>query len=183
MDRRQRKSREAIFAAFTELLAEKKFNHITVADIIQKADVGRATFYAHFETKDFLLKEFCKELFCHIFDTADHTPNGHRHIFECDGSDSVWVHLFDHLQKDDHHILTLLSSQSDSLFWQYFKADLALLVEHQTPLFQDRRPSLLPDSFWKSHLTSTLAETIRWWIENGTRESPETMAEYFLEVV
>ena len=73
--------REAIFSAFTELLSKKDFNQITVGEIIDSADIGRATFYAHFETKDFLLKEFCEELFCHIFDTEKNTQNNHKHIF------------------------------------------------------------------------------------------------------
>ncbi len=47
MDRRQRKTRQAVFTAFIELLSHKKINQITVADIIEKADIGRATFYAH----------------------------------------------------------------------------------------------------------------------------------------
>ena len=66
MDRRQRRTREAIFSAFTQLLAQKDFAQITVGQIIEKADVGRATFYAHFETKEFLLTALCEELFAHV---------------------------------------------------------------------------------------------------------------------
>ena len=55
MDRRRRKTREAIFSAFIALLSKKDFEQITVGEIIEKADIGRATFYAHFETKEFSL--------------------------------------------------------------------------------------------------------------------------------
>lgn len=183
MDRRQRKTREAIFKAFTELLSVKGFNQITVGEIIDKADVGRATFYSHFETKDFLLKEFCAELFCHIFDAENDELHIHKHIFECEGSDSVFLHLFKHLEKNDNNILTLLSSQNNELFLRYFKDNLETLIENHLFLFKSRKREDLPESFWENHIVSTFVQTLKWWIENGKKESPETITDYFFKVV
>lgn len=180
MDRRQRKSREAIFQAFTELLSKKSYVQITVGEIIELADVGRATFYSHFETKDYLLKELCEELFCHIFDSMNSEKINHRHIFECDAPDSVFLHLFQHLKKNDNNILGLLSCPNNELFLQYFKADLYQLVENQLGLFENEKNKNLPKSFRINHISSVFVETVRWWADNGMKESPETITEYFL---
>lgn len=183
MDRRQRKTREAIFNAFTELLSKKEFNQITVGEIIDAADIGRATFYAHFETKDYLLKKFCEELFCHIFDTENDNQDKHKHIFTCDGSDSVFLHLFQHLQKNDNNILALLSSENNALFLKYFRTNLETLVENHLILFEASRSKDVPAAFWKNHIVSTLVETIRWWIDGGIRESPEDITKYFFTLL
>ena len=183
MDRRQRKSREAIFRAFTEALSQKDFNQITVGEIIERADIGRATFYAHFETKDSLLKEFCRELFCHIFDTEHNSGCGHRHIFDCDGSDSVFLHLFQHLQNDDNHIISLLSSQNNELFLRYFRSELEVLMDQHLAMFEGRKSKDIPEVFWKNHIVSTFVETLKWWIQNGRKESPQVITEDFFAVV
>lgn len=183
MDRRQRKTREAIFTAFIQLLAEKAYNRITAGEIIERADVGRATFYAHFETKDFLLKALCEELFCHVFDAAGPTQVAHHHIFACDAPDSAFLHLFQHLQKNDNHILELLAGQNNELFLRYFKDNLYALVESQSALFEERKNSALPENFWKNHIVTTFVETVRWWVDNGMQESPEKITEYFYMTV
>ena len=183
MDRRQRKTREAIFHAFTRLLSQKDFNQITVGEIIEEADIGRATFYAHFETKDYLLKAFCEELFCHIFDTESKDARHHRHIFDCEGADSAFLHLFQHIKHNDNNILALLSCQNNELFLRYFRHNLDILIEDQLPSFDSRKDPSLPEAFWKNHIISTFVETLKWWIDNGLKESPEVITEYFYKVV
>ncbi len=183
MDRRQRKTREAIFNAFIGLLAKKDYSQITVGEIIERADVGRATFYAHFETKDFLLRELCRELFCHILDAAEEGREAHRHIFECDAPKSVFLHLLRHLKQNDNHILDLLSCPNNALFLQYFKQNLRALTVSRLSLFEAARSERLPEDFWINHITATFVETVKWWVDNGLRESPETICEYFLLAV
>lgn len=182
MDRRQRKSREAILLAFTSLLSEKSFSNITVSEIIDRADVGRATFYAHFETKDFLLKELCSELFCHILDTA-HGMCEHRHIFECDAQDNIFLHLFGHIENNDNHIQDLLSCVNNELFLSYFKEELKKLIDSQPQLFCYKKQQQLPSGFLTNHIASTFVETVRWWCSNKTKIPKEEITQYFLTVI
>ncbi len=183
MDRRQKKTREAIFEAFSALLSKKQYEQITVGEIIEKANVGRSTFYAHFETKDFLLKALCEELFCHIFDAADTEGSAHRHIFECDAPASVFLHLLQHLEKNDHHILDLLSCESNGLFLRHFKKNLQALIEKNLFLFDEKRPPSLPRDFFINHVASSFVSAVSWWIEGGMKESPERIADYFTAAV
>jgi AcrR family transcriptional regulator len=50
-----RRTRNLLHRALRELILEKGYDRITVQDILDRADVGRSTFYAHFQGKDDLL--------------------------------------------------------------------------------------------------------------------------------
>jgi AcrR family transcriptional regulator len=54
-DRRMRRSRDLLFRALVALILEKGYDRITVQDILDRADVGRSTFYEHYRSKDELL--------------------------------------------------------------------------------------------------------------------------------
>ena len=183
MDRRQQKTREAIFNAFTELLSNKRYHQITVGEIIEKANIGRATFYAHFETKDFLLKELCEDLFCHIFDATGEGSENHRHIFVCDTPSFVVPHLLQHLQKNDNRILDLLACENNELFLQYFKENLKNLISKRPHLFYKEKPKGISDDYWINHVVTTFVETVRWWLSSGMKENPQVLADYFYSVV
>lgn len=54
-DRRVRRTRGLLRSALLSLIEEKGYERITVQDILDRADVGRSTFYAHYRDKDDLL--------------------------------------------------------------------------------------------------------------------------------
>ena len=182
MDRRQKKTREAIFNALCDLLSKKQYNSITVGEIIERADVGRATFYSHFETKDTLLSELCRELFCHIFDMSEGGEHTHRHIFECDAQSPVFLHLLRHLEKNDHNILRLLSGENNEVFLRYFKENLGELIKKSLPTSERAASLSVPESFLVNHLASAFVEAVRWWVVNKMSVPAEVIAEYFSAV-
>ena len=183
MDRRQRKTREAIFSAFTTLLEKKAYHQITVQEIIDTANVGRATFYAHFETKDYLLKELCEELFDHIIDTAMGIERDNYHCDCGSPADSVFLHLIRHLQRNASKVLSLLSSQNNGLFLRYFKVNLKKLIITQ---YADKgllKSQNMPEDYVINHISSTFVETVEWWLSHKMKESPEELTEYYLAII
>lgn len=180
MDRRQKKTREAIFNAFAELLSERNVQNITVGQIIERADVGRATFYAHFETKEFLLKSLCEELFCHVTDQINGEQD-HHHIFRCDEAESAFEHIFRHLQNNDNQLLKLLSGENRDFFLPYFTAGLMDLIRQQCEEFP--APTGLPLDFWQAHIAASFVQTLRWWVDHGMEQSPEEITAYFRKVI
>ena len=183
MDRRQKKTRAAIFQAFSSLLAEKHYNQISVQEIIDRANVGRTTFYAHFETKDYLLKNLCEELFGHIIESAMGLSHDHYHYSNDSKTDSVFLHLIRHLQENDHHILELLSSQNNDIFLRYFKSNLHQLIITQYAQKGLLATSTLPKDYLVNHIASTFVETVDWWLTHKMQEAPEEITSYFLAVI
>ncbi|MBO9201550.1 MULTISPECIES: TetR/AcrR family transcriptional regulator [Niastella] len=54
-DRRIQKTKKLLADSLGQLMREKEYDAITIQDIIDKANVGRSTFYAHYESKEKLL--------------------------------------------------------------------------------------------------------------------------------
>src|SRR5579884_43250 len=55
-DRRVRRTHELLEAALLSLIKEKEFDRISVQEIIDRANVARATFYSHYDNKEDLLE-------------------------------------------------------------------------------------------------------------------------------
>ena len=135
MDRRQQKTRSAIFSAFSDLLSKKSYTKITVQDIIDAANVGRTTFYAHFETKDELLREMCTEIFDHVIFDGLSAESSHDYSFSTGTPREIIPHILFHLRDNRKNIVGILSCESGELFLNYFKKYLNELISR----FDQRR--------------------------------------------
>lgn len=183
MDRRQKKTRKAIFDAFTKLLSKKSYSHITVQDIIDEADIGRTTFYAHFETKDHLLKALCEELFGHITDNTKNAMKGNGLYSDEEAPSSATCHLLHHL-KEDRNIVALLSHDSSEIFLRYFREKLSEFFETEFSEQHIRRNNLdIPDDFIINHISGSFVEMVLWWIQSDLKQSPEELDRYYQAVI
>src|SRR5262245_50843439 len=86
-DRRVRRTEELLRGALGDLIREKPYEEIVVKEILGRANVGRSTFYEHFDGKDDLLRD-CVH---HLVQTAE--PHGIRRTEPVRSDDLLWFSL------------------------------------------------------------------------------------------
>lgn len=183
MDRRQQKSRKAIFEAFERLLSRKSYSKITVQEIIDEADVGRTTFYAHFQTRDELLKEMCAELFDHVFSDRPDPESGHDFSLSEGDLRTVVAHILYHLRDKGKQLARLMTGESSDVFLIYFKEYLNELVSSHMLSRLGEGSRRVPEEFLRNHVSGSFVNMAQWWIQRGMKETPEELADCFLAVI
>ena len=179
MDRRQQKTRKAIFDALGRLLERKRFENLTVQEIIDEANIGRSTFYAHFETKDDLLKHMCTDIFQHIFtdrlplETEDPYSAGMRNL------ELKLGHILYHLGESRNNLKGILGGESGELFMRFLKTYLRELFGR----YRENFSSEVPEDFLLHHLSGSFAEAVKWWLTEDAKHTPEEVAAYFMAMI
>lgn len=179
MDRRQQKTRQAIFTAFGTLLEKKNYNHITVQEIIDEANIGRSTFYAHFETKDELLRAMCTDIFHHVFSEKLKQEKNHDFSSDSQGIEKKITHILYHLQENQKNLKGILICESGELFMQYFKQYLSVTFSD----YINSAAAAAPREYLLNHVVCSFAQTVRWWITEYSDFHPEEMASFFMSAM
>ena len=125
----KKRTHERIKKAFAELLAEKKaLNKITVAELSERAEVTRGTFYAHYNN----IFEVAEELENELISAFDSSTEHIEHIEDF----PIYLHqIFVFLGANENLYRQLLSSDAPLVFiarlnGQINKTILRLLKEH-----------------------------------------------------
>jgi len=176
MDRRQKKTRDAIFRALQTLLERKPYSAITVQEIIDEADIGRSTFYAHFETKDDLFQTLCGDIFHHVF--TDLLPQ-EEDTLDRRNLELKLGHILYHLKESRVNIRGIIAADGEALFMGYFRQYLTELFGRYAGLFT----AAVPRDYLIHHLTGSFAETVKWWAFGDMAQEPEEVARCFMTVV
>lgn len=77
LDRRTQKTKNLLWESFVNLVLEKGYDSVTIQDIITRANIGRSTFYSHYESKENLLLSGQVHLFGNSFNDNENVsfPN------------------------------------------------------------------------------------------------------------
>jgi AcrR family transcriptional regulator len=155
------------------LIQERPIDDVTVQDVLDRASVGRSTFYLHFRDKDDLLLSQL-EKFLETMSTAlsIQKEESHRVV--------PVAELFAHIGSQKKLYRVLADSGRLNDFLDLAQGYFARGIERR--LTESKRLSNLPQRELgprASALAGSMLSLLQWWLDRGAKESPRAMDELF----
>jgi AcrR family transcriptional regulator len=174
-DRGGERTRRALRNALANLLRTRDYDDLTVSDILAEADVGRSTFYAHFSSKDDLLRFGLDRLAIELRDVSESMAPAK------DGCGFAFVRpLLEHIgrQREMFRRLkgrgaTVYRRALDQLLTELMRQAMAVDSAEFDPIRE------LEVQFAKGALRGM----ILWWLERNSRLHPHDVEAEFLRLI
>lgn len=177
LDERVRRTNERLGMALIELIQEKPIGRVTVQEVLDRAAVGRSTFYLHFRDKnDLLLSQL--ERFLETMSTAL-SASKERSLRVVPVAE-----MFAHIRSAQNVYHALAASDRLNDFFDLAQGYFARGIEQrlrESGRLQKLCQSELPAR--SSALAGSLLSLLRWWLDRGANESPRAMDELFHRMV
>ena len=175
-DRRSRRTRHMLADALMALMLEKRYDAITVQEIIDRANVGRSTFYAHYLDKDDLRQSAIADLVALFGRHMEHSAGGRRIIPS--------LELLRHVRESQVVYRALVRGLALEAALQPMQTQLTQYVEAR--LARRLPPGATPTvplPVIAQYVVGALLTLFQWWIAREMPESPEQIDNYFLQLV
>ena len=175
VDRRIVRTRDTLGDALVELIQEKAFDEITVQDVLDRAGVGRSTFYAHYRDKDDLflsdVEDFL-ELTASLLTRRGVSLERVAPVAE----------LFAHIVEVREFVAALVASEKMQDVLELGHGFFARSIEERLLMAHvEMEPMELKA---QAHgLAGALFALLNWWIDHGMTEKPEIMDALFHRMV
>ena len=203
-DRRVQKTRKLLQDALIELVSEKGYESVTIQEILDQANVGRSTFYAHFQDKEQLLHSILDrldELFEeHKKQAVDATQNvGNTDKTDFTSGLSPTLGLFQFVGQNHRFFKSMLGNRGYGIFakpvYDHVFAHihgiftrpghdqmLAHLHEPFKMLRSREKYSSLESEIAAHYFVSALMGTLVWWVEKDMPCTAEEIDRFFRQL-
>ena len=175
-DRRTIRTRDALQHALMHLIAERGYERLSVQDIIDRANVGRSTFYTHFHDKEDLLVSG----FNNLGDSTllDFSPLENRPQF------ITMIPLLEH-GAEQYRLFKMLTGGSgmDAIMRKLQKQLAHNLEGTIEKLIGDGQQPGVPVRVMAHMLANSFLSLMKWWLENEMPHSPADTDAMFQEMV
>lgn len=183
-DRRIEKTRTVLHNALISLMKKKDYRSITIQEIIDEANVGRSTFYTHFDDKDDLLLSGMHGLRDMLEAAQKRTAAVSDKPYERIIGFSLA--MFEHAYTYREVYRTLVRSQAEGLVLQYIPAMLSGLIRDEVKSELRRRAksgSPIPFDLFVHFIASAFVSVMSWWLDSDKPVSPGKIHAHFRSLV
>ncbi len=177
VDRRVQRTRQLLQQALLDLILEKGYAVITVQDILDRANLGRSTFYAHYRDKDELLvSEF--EHFREMFEQYDAQPAAHAQKRTETPTPSLT--FFRHAGQNHVLYKAMVGKQGGEVVQKYLYQYVSeMMQEHLYRQIGSNRNLAVPREVLIHYFVSSFLALLTWWLDHDMPYSAERMEEIF----
>lgn len=158
-DRRVRRTRKLLHDAFISLAIEKGYEKTTIQDILDRADIGRSTFYAHYRDKAGLLTASFDEMHAQL----------QRQLADIPATSAIDVALpaallFEHAYRNQRIYRALCGHQGGAVVQRHLRRLIGdLLRQHLWPQFSGAGTEVTADVAAEFYTSAALGLLV-WWI-------------------
>lgn len=173
------KSDRRIRAAFIDLLEEKGFYQIRIADILSRADVSRATFYSHYKDKHQLMRVLQEEQFDGLGAIMEQMRKMRRAeglLYWSGGTSPIFVEYFRYIQNNQRLWKLFASDRGEGDFSDSLSRYLYRRISQTQELWSDDGDPDLSQELSAAICSWVYAAIISKWLTTGMEETPEEMA-------
>lgn len=162
-DRRVERSRELLLDALVSLLMERGYERLTIQNLLDRAGVGRATFYAHFQNKEDLLSSSVARL--RGFLTAQRDCTGPNKGSEA-GQLRFAPPFFQHLESHRRIYHSTIGRDSEFTVEQHMQRMLRELVREDIESSHKGKANAAAVDLAVRYAVGTLWAIVTWWMES-----------------
>ena len=179
VDRRVQRTRQLLKDALVSLLVEKPYDTITIQNIIDRANVGRSTFYAHYQDKEVLLLSSIEEVVHSLIWGVQESAGGAAGHGESSPILSTEP-IFRHAQEQHRLHKAMVAGRGIDVITSTIQTHLSRHIRERIEQRLPEGQSLsVPPPVMATHLAGALMTLLIWWLEHDMPYSPERMDDMF----